>query len=240
MTARKVLGAFGLLILVLLLFLGGAAWALYLQTKEGKPAWRLGAALGRLHLPTPLAEGACRLLAREDLPLCARGYMRKRLAGPLVGNPTAPCRGLSPAMARACSEVQGVRLVEEGVSRPAVACEAMPYPEACALYVGRAAFSRGGFHLGGERSAERICAQGRGELLAYCRVGASMEAVERVGEKILRAAEEFCSPYGEELCWRGLASALLATRPREEALKACALLSPLGAARCVALVKEAR
>jgi len=183
---------------------------------------------------------ACRLLAREDLPLCARGYMRKRLTGPLVGDPTAPCQGLSPAMARACSEVQGLRLVEEGVSRPMVVCEAMPYPKACALYVGRAAFARGGFRLGKERSAERICAQGRGELLARCRLGASMEAVERVGEEILRAAEEFCSPYGEELCWRGLASALLATRSKEKALEACALLSPLGAARCVALVKGAR
>ncbi len=240
MTARRILGAFGLLALVLLLFLGGATWALYLQTKGGKPAWRLGATLGRLHLPILLAEGTCRLLAREDLPLCARGYMRKRLTGPLVGDPAAPCRGLSPTMARACSEVQGLRLVEAGVSRPAVVCEAMPYPEACALYVGRAAFSRGGFRLGEERSAEGICAQGRGEILAYCRLGASMEAVERHGKKILRAAEEFCSPYGEELCWGGLASALLATRPREEALEACALLSPLGAARCVALVKGVR
>jgi len=237
---KKVLAALGLLTLVLLLFLVGATWALYLQTKRGKPAWRLGAAMGTLRWPAPLAEGACRLLARENLPLCVRGYMRKRLTGPLVGNPTAPCRGLSPAMARACSEVQGLRLVEEGVSRPMVVCEAMPYPEVCALYVGRAAFARGGFRLGKERSAERICAQGRGELLARCRVGASMEAVERAGEKILRAAEAFCSPYGEELCWRGLASALLATRPEEEALEACALLSPLGAARCVALVKGAR
>jgi hypothetical protein len=67
-----------------------------------------------------------------------------------------------------------------------------------------------------------------------------MEAVERVGEKILRAAEEFCSPYGEELCWRGITSTLLATRPKEKALEACALLSPLGAARCVAVVKAAR
>ncbi len=237
---RKALGALGLLVLVVLLLFVGATWALYLQTKGGKPAWRLGAAMGSLHWPAPLAEGACRLLAREDLPLCARGYMRKRLTGPLVGNPTAPCRGLSPAMARACSEVQGLRLVEKEVSRPVVVCEAMPYPDVCALYVGRAAFARGGFRLGKERSAERVCAQGRGELLAYCRVGASMEAVERVGEKILRAAEEFCSPYGEELCWRGLASALLATRPKEKALEACALLSPLGAARCVALVKGAR
>jgi hypothetical protein len=237
---KKVLAALGLLTLVFLLFLVGATWALYLQTKGGKPAWRLGAAMGTLRWPVPLAEGACRLLAREDLPLCARGYMRKRLTGPLVGNPTAPCRGLSPTMARACSEVQGLRLVEEGVSQPIVVCEAMPYPKACALYVGRAAFARGGFRLGRERSAERICAQGRGELLAYCRVGASMEAVERAGEKILRAAEEFCSPYGEELCWRGLASALLATRPKEKALEACALLSPLGAARCVAVVKGAR
>ena len=237
---KKVLAALGLLTLFLLLFLVGATWALYLQTKGGKPAWRLGAAMGSLHWPAPLAEGACRLLAREDLPLCARGYMRKRLTGPLVGNPTAPCRGLSPAMTRACSEVQGSRLVEEGVSRPIVVCEAMPYPEVCALYVGRAAFTRGGFRLGKERSAERICAQGRGELLAYCRLGASMEAVERAGEKILRAAEEFCSPYNEELCWRGLASALLATRSKEKALEACALLSPLGAARCVALVKGAR
>ncbi len=237
---RRVLGAFGLLVLIVLLLFVGATWALYLQTKGGKPAWRLGAAMGRLYWPAPLAEGACRLLAREDLPLCARGYMRRRLAGPLVGDPTAPCRGLSPAMARACSEVQGLRLVEEGVSRPIAVCEAMPYPEVCALYVGRAAFARGGFRLGKERSAERVCAQGRGELLAYCRLGASMEAVERAGEKILRAAEEFCSPYGEELCWRGLASALLATWPKEKALKACALLSPLGAARCVALVKGAR
>jgi hypothetical protein len=237
---RRALGALGLLLLVVLLLFVGATWALYLQTKGGKPAWRLGAAMGSLYWPAPLAEGACRLLAREDLPLCARGYMRKRLTGPLVGNPTAPCRGLSPAMARACSEVQGLRLVEEGVSRPMVVCEAMPYPKACALYVGRAAFARGGFRLGKERSAERICAQGRGELLARCRLGASMEAVERVGEKILRAAEEFCSPYGEELCWRGLTSALLATRSKEKALEACALLSPLGAARCVALVKGAR
>jgi hypothetical protein len=237
---KKVLAALGLLTLVLLLFLVGATWALYLQTKGGKPAWRLGAAMGSFHWPASLAEGVCRLLTREDLPLCARGYMRKRLTGPLVGNPTAPCRGLSPAMARACSEVQGLRLVEEGVSRPIVVCEAMPYPEACALYVGRAAFSQGGFRLGKERSAERICAQGRGKLLAYCRLGASMEAVERAGEKILRAAEAFCSPYGEELCWQGLASALLATRPKEEALEACALLSPLGAARCVVLVKGAR
>jgi hypothetical protein len=237
---KKALTALGLLTLVLLLFLAGATWALYLQTEGGKPAWRLGAAMGSLRWPTPLAEGACRLLAREDLSLCARGYMRKRLTGPLLGNPTAPCRGLSPAMARACSEVQGLRLVEEGVSRPMVVCEAMPYPEPCALYVGRAAFARGGFRLGKERSAGRICAQGRGELLARCRVGASMEAVERAGEKILRAAEAFCSPYGEELCWRGLASALLATRPKEKALEACALLSPLGAARCVAVVKGAR
>jgi hypothetical protein len=237
---RRVLGALGLLVLIILLLFAGATWALYLQTEGGKPAWRLGAAMGSLYWPAPLAEGACRLLAREDLPLCARGYMRKRLTGPLVGNPTAPCRGLSPAMARACSEVQGLRLVEEGVSRPIVVCEAMPYPEVCALYVGRAAFARGGFRLGKERSAERVCAQGRGELLAYCRVGASMEAVERTGEKILRAAEEFCSPYGEELCWQGLASALLATRPQEKALEACTLLSPLGAARCVALVKGAR
>jgi hypothetical protein len=237
---KRVLAALALLTLALLLFLVGATWALYLQTKGGKPAWRLGAAMGSLYWPASLAEGVCRLLAREDLPLCARGYMRKRLTGPLVGNPTAPCRGLSPAMARACSEVQGLRLVESGISRPIAACEATPHPEACALYVGRAAFARGGFRLGGERSAERICAQGRGELLAYCRVGASMEAVERAGEKILRAAEAFCSPYGEELCWRGLASALLATRPKEEALEACALLSPLGAARCVALVKGAR
>ena len=237
---KKVLAALGLLTLFLLLFLVGATWALYLQTKEGKPTWRLGAAMGTLRSPAPLAEGACRLLTREDLPLCARGYMRKRLTGPLVGNPTAPCRGLSPAMARACSEVQGLRLVEEGVSRPIVVCEAMPYPDVCALYVGRAAFARGGFRLGKERGAERVCAQGRGELLAYCRVGASMEAVERMGEKILRAAEEFCSPYGEELCWRGLASALLATRSKEKALEACALLSPLGAARCVAVVKGAR
>jgi hypothetical protein len=162
---RKVLAALGLLALALLLFLVEATWALYLQTKGGKPAWRLGAAMGSLRWPIPLAEGACRLLAREDLPLCARGYMRKRLTGPLVGDPTAPCRGLSPAMARACSEVQGLRLVEEGVSRPIVVCEAMPYPKACALYVGRAAFARGGFRLGGERSAERICAQGRGVLL---------------------------------------------------------------------------
>jgi hypothetical protein len=237
---KKALAALGLLTLVLLLFVVGATWALYLQTKGGKPAWQLGIAMGSLRWPISLAEGTCRLLAREDLPLCTRGYMRKRLTGSLVGDPTAPCRGLSPVMARACSEVQGLRLVEEGVSRPMVVCEAMPYPKACALYVGRAAFSRGGFRLGKERSAERICAQGRGELLAYCRLGASMEAVERVGEEILRAAEEFCSPYGEELCWRGLASALLATRPKEEALEACALLSPLGAARCVALVKEAR
>ena len=237
---KKVLAALGLLTLVLLLFLAGATWALYLQTRGGKPAWRLGAAMGSLGWPAPLAEGACRLLAREDLPLCARGYMRKRLTGPLVGDPTAPCRGLSPAMARACSEVQGLRLVEEGVSQPIVVCDAMPYPKACALYVGRAAFARGGFRLGGERSAERICAQGRGELLAYCRLGASMEAVERAGEKILRAAEEFCSPYNEELCWRGLASALLATQPEEKALEACTRLSPLGAARCVAVVKGAR
>jgi hypothetical protein len=237
---KKVLTALGLLTLVLLLFLVGATWALYLQTKGGKPAWRLGAAMGSLRWPAPLAEGACRLLTREDLPLCARGYMRKRLTGPMLGNPTAPCRGLSPAMAWACSEVQGMRLVEEGVSRPIVVCEAMPYPEVCALYVGRAAFARGGFHLGKERSAGRVCAQGRGELLARCRVGASMEAVERAGEKILRAAEEFCSPYGEELCWQGLASALLATRPKEKALEACARLSPLGAARCVALVRGAR
>jgi hypothetical protein len=237
---KKVLAALGLLALFLLLFLVGATWALYLQTKGGKPAWRLGIAMGSLRWPAPLAEGVCRLLAREDLPLCTRGYMRKRLTGPLVGNPTAPCRGLSPAMTWACSEVQGLRLVEKRVSRPIVVCEAMPYPKACALYVGRAAFARGGFHLGKEQSAERICAQGRGELLAYCRVGASMEAVERAGENILRAAEEFCSPYGEELCWRGLASALLATRPKEKALEACALLSPLGAARCVAVVKGAR
>jgi len=237
---KKVLAALGLFLLVLLLFLAGATWALYLQTKGGKPAWRLGATMGSLRWPAPLAEGACRLLAREDLPLCARGYMRRRLTGPLVGDPTAPCRGLSPAMARACSEVQGLRLVEEEVSRPIVVCEAMPYPEVCALYVGRAAFAQGGFRLGGERSAERVCAQGRGELLARCRLGASMEAVEREGEKILRAAEEFCSPYGEELCWRGLASALLAVRPKEKALEACALLSPLGAARCVALVEGAR
>jgi hypothetical protein len=237
---RRVLGPLGLLLLVVLFFFVGATWALYLQTKGGKPAWRLGAAMGSLYWPAPLAEGACRLLTREDLPLCARGYMRKRLTGPLVGNPTAPCRGLSPAMARACSEVQGLRLVESGISRPIVVCEAMPHPKACALYVGRAAFTRGGFRLGGERSAERICAQGRRELLAYCRVGASMEAVERAGEKILRAAEEFCSPYGEELCWRGLASALLATRPKEKALEACALLSPLGAAWRVAVVKGAR
>ncbi len=237
---RRALGTLGLLLLVVLLLFVGATWALYLQTKGGKPTWRLGAAMGSLRWPAPLAEGVCRLLAREDLPLCARGYMRKRLTGPLVGDPTAPCQGLSPAMARACSEVQGLRLVEEEVSRPIVVCEAMPYPEVCALYVGRAAFAQGGFRLGKERSAERICAQGRGELLAYCRVGASMEAVERAGEKILRAAEEFCSPYGEELCWRGLASALLATRPKEKALEACALLSPLGAARCVALVKGAR
>jgi hypothetical protein len=237
---RRALGALGLLVLIVLLLFVGATWALYLQTRGGKPAWRLGAAMGSLRWPASLAEGACRLLAREDLPLCARGYMRKRLTGPLVGNPTAPCRGLSPAMARACSEVQGLRLVEERVSRPIAVCEAMPYPEVCALYVGRAAFARGGFRLGGERSAERICAQGRGELLAYCRLGASMEAVERVGEKILRAAEAFCSPYGEELCWRGLASTLLATRSKEKALEACALLSPLGAARCVVLVKGAR
>jgi hypothetical protein len=237
---KKVLAALGLLALALLLFLVGATWALYLQTKEGKPAWRLGAAMGSLRWPIPLAEGACRLLTREDLPLCARGYMRKRLTGPLLGDPTAPCRGLSPVMARACSEVRGLRMVEEGVSRPIAVCEAMPYPKACAFYVGGTAFLLGGFRLGGERSAERICAQGRGKLLAYCRLGASMEAVEREGEKILRAAEAFCSPYGEELCWRGLASALLATRPKEEVLEACALLSPLGAARCVALVKEAR
>ncbi len=237
---RKALGALTLLLLVVLLLFVGATWALYLQTKGGKPAWRLGAAMGSLHWPAPLAEGACRLLAREDLPLCARGYMRRRLTGPLVSDPTAPCRGLTPVMAWACSEVQGMRLVEEGVSRPIVVCEAMPYPKPCALYVGRAAFARGGFRLGGERSAERICAQGRGELLAYCRLGASMEAVERAGEKILRAAEEFCSPYGEELCWRGLASALLDTLPKEKALEACALLSPLGAARCVALVEGAR
>jgi hypothetical protein len=237
---RRALGPLGLLLLVVLLLFVGATWALYLQTKGGKPAWRLGTAMASLHWPAPLAEGTCRLLTREDLPLCARGYMRKRLTGPLVGDPTALCRGLSPAMARACSEVQGLRLVEEGVSRPIAVCEAMPYPEVCALYVGRAAFSGGGFRLGGERSAERICAQGRGELLARCRLGASMEAVERAGEKILRAAEAFCSPYGEELCWRGLASALLATRPKEEAMEACALLSPLGAARCVAVVKAAR
>jgi len=237
---RRVLGVLGLLVLVVLLLFVGATWALYLQAKGGKPAWRLGAAMGSLNWPAPLAEGACRLLAREDLPLCARGYMRRRLAGPLVGNPTAPCRGLSPAMARACSEVQGLRLVEEGVSRPIAVCEAMPYPEVCALYVGRAAFAQGGFRLGKERSAERICAQGQGELLAYCRLGASMEAVERAGEEILRAAEEFCSPYGEELCWRGLVSVLLATQSKEKALEACALLSPLGAARCVALVKGAR
>jgi hypothetical protein len=237
---RRVFGVLGLLLLVVLLPLVGATWALYLQTKGGKPAWRFGAAMGSLYWPAPLAEGACRLLAREDLPLCARGYMRKRLTGPLVGDPTAPCRGLSPAMARACSEVQGLRLVEEGVSRPIVVCEAMPYPEVCALYVGRAAFTRGGFRLGKERSAGRICAQGRGELLAYCRLGASMEAVERAGGKILRAAEAFCSPYGEDLCWRGLASALLATRSKEKALEACALLSPLGAARCVAVVEGAR
>lgn len=237
---KKALIAFGSLALVLLLFLVGATWALYLQVKEGKPAWRLGAALGSLPLPVPLVEGTCRLLAREDLPLCARAYMKKRLTGPLVGNPTAPCRGLSSPMARACSEVQALRLVEERVSRPVAVCESMPYPKECALYVGRAAFSQGGFRLGKDRSASAICATGRGELLAYCRVGASMQAVEREGEKILRAAEEFCSPYDEELCWRGLASALLAIRSREEALKACGLLSPLGAARCVNLVKEAR
>ena len=53
---RGDLGAFGLL-----LFLGGATWAFYLQAKGGKPTWPLGAAMGRLHLPVSLAEGACRL-----------------------------------------------------------------------------------------------------------------------------------------------------------------------------------
>jgi len=58
---RGDLGAFGLLAQVLLLFLGGATWAFYLQAKGGKPAWPLGAAMRGLHLPVSLAEGACRL-----------------------------------------------------------------------------------------------------------------------------------------------------------------------------------
>jgi len=36
-------------------------WPSYLQVKGGKPAWPLGAAMGRPHLPVSPAEGACRL-----------------------------------------------------------------------------------------------------------------------------------------------------------------------------------
>jgi len=36
-------------------------WPSYMQAKGGKPAWPLGAAMGGLHLPVSLAEGACRL-----------------------------------------------------------------------------------------------------------------------------------------------------------------------------------
>ena len=63
---RGDLGPFGLLAQVLLLFLGGATWAFYLQAKGGKPAWPLGAAMGGLHLPVSLAEGACRLWGRKQ------------------------------------------------------------------------------------------------------------------------------------------------------------------------------
>lgn len=86
---------------------------------------------------------------------------------------------------------------------------------------------------GGRRSAKAICGQGNGDYLAHCRVAASMEAVERYGEKMLAAAEDFCRDYGEGLCYGGIVSSLRSIRPKEQALDACAQLTPRGAAWCV-------
>lgn len=224
-------------LLVLGVFAVGATGALYLQERKGAPPFRLGRVLGKLHYPGWLAIPLCTTLGPRE-PLCLRGYYRARLSGPLSGNPAQPCQGLPPGPARACSEVQGLRLVEWGISRPLVVCAQLPDPLACARYVGRAAFTRGGFAAGGERSAKALCAQGKGEYLAHCRVGASMEAVERHGRRILAAAEEFCRDYGENLCYAGLVSALKTILPREEALEACSLLSPRGAAWCVRGIRE--
>ncbi|WP_234508691.1 MULTISPECIES: hypothetical protein [Thermus] len=133
----------------------------------------------------------------------------------------------------------GLRLLEEGVSRPLTVCGQLPDPLACARYVGRAAFTRGGFEKGENQSAARVCAEGRGEYLAHCRAGAAMEAVERFGKRIVPAAWEFCSPYEADLCASGIASALRAhyRENPQEALEACTLLSPLGAAYCVQYLK---
>lgn len=233
--AKKALPALALIVLAAGVVLFGFAFAAYRHPGPGLPAWKLGRALGLL--PLPLARAAC--AAAGDELLCLRGYYRARLQGPVVGNPAAPCRGLQGLPARACSEVMGLRLVEGGVSRPLVVCESLADPLACARYVGRAAFTRGGFEKGGDKSAARVCAQGRGEYLAHCRAGAAMEAVERVGEKILPAAEGFCLPYDRELCWSAIASALKAhyRKDPQKALEACTRLSPLGTAYCVRYVR---
>ncbi|GLV49374.1 hypothetical protein TJA_24750 [Thermus sp. LT1-2-5] len=235
--ARRVLLVLGFLVLALAVLLTGFILSVASHPGPGLPEWKLGRALAPF--PLPVAELVC---GRAGGPLlCLRGYYRERLKGPVVGNPARPCQGLTGLAARACSEVTGLRLVEGGVSRPLAVCESLPDPLACARYVGRGAFVRGGFEKGGEGSAAQVCAQGKGEVLANCRVGAAMEAVERVGKPILRAAEAFCLPYNQDLCWWGVLSALAAryrNRP-QEALDACSLLSPLGAGRC-ALAFKAR
>lgn len=227
-----------------LLLLASAVLGLFFIARPTDSPWKTGQTLRVL--PPGAALYLCRVHhGEEKLPFCLRGYYQARLKGPVVGDPARPCRGLSGPLARACSEVQGLRLVEHRVSAPLKVCASMPDPLACARHAGRKAFDEGGFK-NGYQNAENLCSQEKGDLSEACYAGAAIGAVERsalVGirklrERILQEAEAFCLPRGGEACWASIASTLKAALPKEEALEACAALSLQGAVYCVEAVKR--
>lgn len=220
-----------LLALTILAFGVGYMVAARYQRGPGAPAYRQGQGLA--FLPPALASILCR--ASEGQTLCLRGYFAARIPQEVQGLPERYCQGLSGPAARACSEVMGLRLVIFPSS--VRLCERLPDPEACARYVGRGAYARGG-----EARVKEECRKVRGPLLFNCQVGAAMEMVERRPRENLQAAWHLCEEANPDgtVCTGALGSALLsAVKDRKRAEALCLDLPPLQAARCVAGVERA-
>ncbi|MFD3005209.1 hypothetical protein [Thermus tengchongensis] len=227
MRAKRLLAA----LLALLGLLGALALAHRYRAWAEAPPYRQGQGLA--FLPPALAAALCR--ASEGQALCLQGYFAARIPQEIQGLPERYCQGLSGPAARACSKVMGLRLVVFPSS--VRLCERLPDPEACARYVGRGAYARGG-----EARVKEECGKVRGPLLFNCQVGAAMEMVERRPKENLQAAWRLCegaNPDGT-VCTGALGSALLsAVKDRKRAEALCLDLPPLQAARCVAGVKRA-
>jgi len=230
-----VLGYAGLLLSILLV---GTILVVRLQaSRQGKnPAYRTGELLGRLLPGAPhlVPYLLCRANPGDTLSLCLRGFYTSKYSSPPSSIRNA-CPTSPREVARTCSEAVGLVMGRNLYPQPLRDCTLTPDPLACARYVGRAAFSLGGFSKG-EHSARTVCgAANDADLLAHCRTGASMEAVERYGLPILRASEENCSPYDYGLCLNGIISSIqsITKGDRERYTKACQQLSLRGAALCL-------